>query len=141
MSPLTTLFYYLQTAHTANLEKFVKDKENVTSQIDNMRENVDKKRENIAKMASQALQLKQKASDYNNSDDLTDSRTAYALSLYAKISNITWEYNGCSSGTLSGCVGNDRTKEFHDFSIGTRSKTSYEVADALWSKIADGVML
>jgi hypothetical protein len=123
------------------LEKFVKEKENVNNQIDEMREVVDKKRENISKLATQALQLKQKSAEYDSTDDLTDSRTAYALSLYGKISNITWDYSGCVPGTLSGCVGNDRTKEFNDFSIDTRSKTSYEVADSLWNAIADGVKI
>ena len=39
----------------------------------------------------------------------------------------------------AGCVGNDRTKEFQNFSIDTRSKTSFEVANMLWAKIEAGL--
>ena len=128
------------SAHAASLEKYVADKENVSSQIDATRTSIDSKRENIATMARQALQHKEKAAEFDApSADLTDSRTAYALSLYAKISNIAWNYDKSVPGHLAGSVGNDATSEIATFAIDTRSKTSYEVADALWEKIAQGI--
>jgi hypothetical protein len=128
------------SAHSANLEKYVSDKENVSSQIDITRTTIDSKREAIAHMATQALALKEKAAEFDGpSADLSDSRTAYALSLYAKISNIAWNYDKSNSGQLAGSIGNDMTSEVNSFNIDTRSKTSFEVADALWDHIAAGI--
>jgi len=127
-------------AHTASLEKYITGKENVNAQIESTRSVIDGKRENIARMATQSLTLKEKTCEFEGpSSDLSDSRTAYALSLYAKISNIAWNYERSTPGSLAGSVGNDATSEFHSFSIDTRSKTSFEVADALWERIAEGM--
>ncbi len=128
------------SAHAASLEKYIADKENVSSQIESSREIIDGKRENIARMAKQTVTLKEKAHEFEGpANDLSDSRTAYALSLYAKISNIAWNYDKSNAGHLAGSVGHDLTSEIHPFSIDTRTKTSYEVADALWQKIAEGM--
>ena len=35
-------------------------------------------------------------------------------------------------------VGNDRTKTFKSFSIDSRSKTSFEVANSLWDLVGEG---
>ena len=51
----------------------------------------------------------------------------------------SWNYDKCTPGSLAGSVGNDITNEISSFSIDTRSKTSFEVADALWDKIAEGI--
>ncbi len=127
-------------AHAASLEKYIIDKENISTLIDTTRDTIDNKRDNIASLATQALVLKEKAADFDGpTSDLTDSRTAYALSLYAKITNIAWNYDKCTPGSLAGSVGNDITNEISSFSIDTRSKTSFEVADALWDKIAEGI--
>ena len=113
-------------------------------------------------MAAQTLALREKGSEYTLSSQISDSRTAYALSLYAKISNITWDYEA-PSGKIAGCeyvffariycnpipndfsahnftagVGNDRTKTFKSFSIDSRSNTSFEVANSLWDLIGEG---
>jgi hypothetical protein len=53
-------------------------------------------------MAAQTLALREKGSEYTLSSQISDSRTAYALSLYAKISNITWDYEA-PSGKIAGC--------------------------------------
>ena len=127
-----------ETVHASHLEKFVRDKENANSQVEVLRDALDSKRETISKLAKSVLSLKEKAAELEAASSLGDSRTAYALSLYAKISNITWEYNA-ATGKLAGCVGNDRTKEFQNFSIDTRSKTSFEVANMLWAKIEAGL--
>ena len=125
-------------------------------------------------MAAQALALREKGAEYTLSSQIADSRTAYALSLYAKISNITWDYEAppgkiagceffkiattCSTCPLCRChisirwhwftattkrihagVGNDKMKAFKTFSIDSRSKTSFEVANTLWDLIGEGV--
>ena len=36
-------------------------------------------------------------------------------------------------------VGNDKTKAFKTFNIDLRSKTSFEVANALWDHIGEGI--
>lgn len=53
-------------------------------------------------MAAQALALREKGAEYTLSSQIADSRTAYALSLYAKISNITWDYQA-TPGKIAGC--------------------------------------
>ena len=53
-------------------------------------------------MAAQALALREKGAEYTLSSQIADSRTAYALSLYAKISNITWDYEA-PPGKIAGC--------------------------------------
>jgi hypothetical protein len=78
------------------------EKENVYTQCENIRQMTDAKRELISKMAAQALSIREKAAEYTVSSQIADSRTAYALSLYAKISNITWDYSA-PSGKLAGC--------------------------------------
>lgn len=88
--------------HAMRLEKVVTDKENVAAQLENIRETTDRKRESITKMAAQALALREKGSEYTLSSQIADSRTAYALSLYAKISNITWDYDA-PAGKIAGC--------------------------------------
>ena len=88
--------------HAMRLEKVVTDKENVAGQLENIRETTDRKRESITKMAAQALALREKGSEYTLSSQIADSRTAYALSLYAKISNITWDYDA-PAGKIAGC--------------------------------------
>jgi hypothetical protein len=67
-----------------------------------------------------------------------DAKTAYALSLYSKISNITWDYSA-PIGYMSGCIGNDAAKGFENFTIDLNKTTSYDVANTLWDKIAEGM--
>ncbi len=62
---------------------------------------IDTKKQNITKLTSTGLSLKERASEFTVSSDMADSRTAYAISLYAKISNITWDYKA-PSGRLAG---------------------------------------
>ena len=91
----------LQAEHQANLRR-ISNKENLIQQNEALAKNLDLKRQNIAKMASTGLSLKERASEFNISTDMADSRTAYAISLYAKISNITWDYKS-ANGKLAGC--------------------------------------
>ena len=131
------LYHFFQDNHSSRLEKVVAEKENIAGQLEHVRETTDKKRENITKMAAQALSLREKGSEYTLSSQISDSRTAYALSLYAKISNVTWDYE-VPAGKIGGCIGNDQERAYKHFSIDTRSKTSFEVANNLWDLIGEG---
>ena len=93
----------LQEDHALKLEKLVQDRESIGVNLDSIRDATDSKRENISKMAAQALALREKGAEYTLSSQIADSRTAYALSLYAKISNITWDYEA-APGKIAGCT-------------------------------------
>lgn len=84
------------------LEKLISEREVVGVNLKNIRQATDNKRDNISKMAAQALALREKGAEYTLSSQIADSRTAYALSLYAKISNITWDYQA-TPGKIAGC--------------------------------------
>ena len=92
----------MQDEHALKLEKLVADREAVGNHLDTIRATTDSKRENISKMAAQTLAIREKGSEYTLSSQISDSRTAYALSLYAKISNITWDYEA-PTGKIAGC--------------------------------------
>lgn len=93
------------------LSALQEDKENVNRQYEALREGIDGKRERVRQLAKERLVL---ASSLGSEDDaasasaapssdlaLAESRAAYALSLYAKISNISWNYNDTKK--ISGC--------------------------------------
>ncbi len=90
-----------QAEHIANL-KSISNKENLIQQTESISKNIDIKRQNISKMSATAISLKERAAEFNISTDMADSRTAYAISLYAKISNITWDYS-ITDGKMGGC--------------------------------------
>ena len=90
-----------QAEHLAKI-KSLTNKENLIQQTESISRNIDIKRQNITKMAATAINLKERAAEFNISTDMADSRTAYAISLYAKISNITWDYS-LPEGKLGGC--------------------------------------
>lgn len=125
-----------ELVHAANLEKYRDEKENVAKQVENLRNALDGKREKISDVAQKTLSTMEKCSETQLSSQMADSRTAYALSLYTKISNITWDYNA-KSGTIAGTIGNDDLKTLKEFSIDTRKNTSYETANQLWSMIGE----
>jgi len=127
-----------ELVHAGNLEKYRQDKENVAKQVESLRNALDEKREKIANIAQQTLSTMEKCSETQLSSQMADSRTAYALSLYAKISNIAWDYKA-KSGTIAGTIGNEELKTLKEFSIDTREKTSFETANELWTLIGNGV--
>jgi hypothetical protein len=63
--------------------------------------------EDISKIAQQTLTLQEQTEHLAQSDTMSESRTSYALSLYSKISNISWDYavtgTGTDTGRLAGC--------------------------------------
>jgi hypothetical protein len=82
--------------------KKISNKENVAVQIDSLLSDIDSKKQHIAKMASTALGLRERANEFTISNEMADSRTAYAISLYNKISGITWDHK-TEVGVLKGC--------------------------------------
>lgn len=121
--------------HNVTLKK-LSNKENLAAQVDGLLKAIDMKKTNVSKMTSTALSLKERANDFTISSEMADSRTAYAISLYAKISSITWDYKA-SPGTLNGCVGNEAKKEFTNFTIDSRGMTPFQVADKLWDIVGE----
>ena len=101
------------------------------------REIVNTKRENITKMASQAIVLQERTEECATGSQMADSRTAYALSLYAKISNITWDYS-VPEGQLAGTICRDNLQTVERFSIDTTKLTPFELSNKLWEMITDG---
>lgn len=57
--------------------------------------------EAISKLAENSIQIQQNT-NHNIDDSHLETRTSYALSLYSRISNISWDYTA-TSGHLAGC--------------------------------------
>lgn len=93
-----------KTEHQALLAK-LSAKDGINQQLDAISKQIDTKKNNIRKLTTTALSLKERSSEFTLSSDMADSRTAYAISLYAKISNITWDYSA-PNGKLAGCTKN-----------------------------------
>ena len=127
-----------ESVHNANLDVYNKEKENISAQIDQLREIIDTKRENISKMASQAIVLQERTQECSSGSAIADSRTAYALSLYAKISNITWDYTA-PMGRLAGTIGRDQLQSIEKFSIDTSKLSSFQLSNKLWDMISEGM--
>jgi hypothetical protein len=75
------------------------EKENANLQYESLREVIDSKHERIKELAKSRVEAGAGAAPV--ADSMGDSRTAYALSLFSKISNITWNYEDPES--ISGC--------------------------------------
>ena len=82
--------------------KKLSEKENLQSQMDSLLKDIDTKRTQIMKLTDTCLSLQERTQEFKLNSTITDSRTAYAISLYSKISNITWNYQA-PANHLSGC--------------------------------------
>jgi hypothetical protein len=123
-----------ETAHASRLKDYREEKENVMERNESLRKEIDGMREKITETATTSLEMKNKISEVNMCSHLEDSRTAYALSLYAKISKITWKYKA-GAGKIAGVIGDDTKSELKTFSIDTRQATSFDIANDLWNSI------
>lgn len=63
---------------------------------------IDSKRSNIARITDTCVTLQERAQEFKVNSHIADSRTAYSISLYAKVTNLTWDYNA-APGHLAGC--------------------------------------
>ncbi len=78
------------------------EKENIHQQIDHILHTMEQKKANVTKLQSSSQQLQDRAHEFTMTSAMADSRTAYAITLYSKISNITWNY-AAGDNHLAGC--------------------------------------
>eukprot|EP01031_Cornospumella_fuschlensis_P040344 gene40344-49165_t len=125
-----------QSEHSASLRKLA-DKENILAQTETIFQQIEQKNQSLSKLQQTATGLKQRTEDLSLSASMTDSRTAYAISLYSRISNITWDYPASAPDTkLKGWLSNEAKKEMHAFELDVYQRPPHEVADMLWEMIA-----
>ena len=143
--------------HATTLQQLHKEKENVLTSMENTKTIILAKQDSIAKIHSKAKLLHEKGEEFSKQNQSEDLKITYAISLYSKISNITWDYDA-PSDHLAGCtfefrcaylvvyihvlyidIGHENTKDYESFDIHLNSLTATEVADFLWDKIAAGV--
>ncbi len=77
------------------------EKENMTHKLNTLSNAINEKCDSISAIVNDTIKY-QSAADIENSNLMNESRTTYALSLYSKISNISWDYTS-PSDRLSGC--------------------------------------
>jgi uncharacterized coiled-coil protein SlyX len=87
--------------HAARLRE-ITDKDNYQETIHQLIQAIAEKKALIAKQSTMGQVLEERMQEYSLNSTMADSRTAYAISLYTKISNITWNYNA-PHGHLAGC--------------------------------------
>ena len=125
-----------ETAHSKQLEQIMHEKENVSKQYESLREVVDSKRERVKELARRRIETTTMPPPPQVAVDPTaESKAAYTLSLYAKISNISWNLSD-SNEVISGYIANEETKEFKSFEIPT-SLSKFEIANSLWDMISE----
>ncbi len=87
--------------HAAQLQQFQQQKEALLNEISQYQGEMNMTRERAVQIAEAAKELRERIGQYEEECRLQDSRTAYAVSLYGKISNINWDYNQ-PPGVLAG---------------------------------------
>lgn len=60
--------------------------------MDQIQKAIETKKMSISKLTELQKGLREKNDEFTLNTSIQDSRTAYAISLYSKISNITWDY-------------------------------------------------
>jgi hypothetical protein len=81
------------------------EKENCSKQMEELSKAIEVKKLQIDKLQTLNNNLQESAQEYSLNNCIADSRTAYAISLYSKISNISWDYKASNieEGKLVGC--------------------------------------
>ena len=92
-----------QAIHSKKLEKMAVEKENLVTSINECHTAIDAKVSEISNIANTALGMQEQMSDLEMDESLMQSRTSHALSLYSKVSNISWDYTA-PPGVLAGCT-------------------------------------
>jgi hypothetical protein len=114
---------------------------------------IDQEHETISKLAENSIQIQQNT-NLGLEDPHLESRTSYALSLYGRISNISWDYHG-APGHLVGCkppspllslmalavsgYANEFTKEMYNFDLDLNEMSSFDLTNALWDMIGENM--
>ena len=86
--------------HNKTIERLTLEKENLLTSSNKSSKLIDTELEAISKLVSKSLQIQQNTNQIPDDEHL-ESRTSYALSLYSRISNISWDYSA-SPGHLAG---------------------------------------
>ena len=89
--------------HATTLQQLHKEKENVLTSIENTKAIILAKQDSITKIHNKAQILHEKGEEFSRQNQSEDTKTTYALSLYSKISNISWDYDS-PNGHLTGCA-------------------------------------
>eukprot|EP00607_Mallomonas_marina_P005137 CAMPEP_0182429294 /NCGR_PEP_ID=MMETSP1167-20130531/25663_1 /TAXON_ID=2988 /ORGANISM="Mallomonas Sp, Strain CCMP3275" /LENGTH=172 /DNA_ID=CAMNT_0024612729 /DNA_START=171 /DNA_END=689 /DNA_ORIENTATION=+ len=106
----------------------------IASDIDDLCAVIENKNKNIIRLQTEIIACSKEEITLPPVLQQEDSRTTYALSLYSKISNISWNYTE-SNGILEGYVGSDQSQQVTPFQIDTQSLTDFETANQLWNLI------
>lgn len=144
--------------HAKTIQSLLNEKENANRQYESLRELIDTQHERIKDLAKSRLENSNAQTGGTWNESISDSRTAYALSLYGKITNITWNYE--DSEKISGCktsveiclillllchsfasdsftdIANEATKEFKSFEI-DKADSPFDIANSLWDLISE----
>ena len=56
----------------------------------------------------------------------------HALSLYANVTKISWDYASYDEGKVAGTIVNSATGVVRDFSYDTNEQSSFEIANSIW---------
>ena len=122
----------LQSVHASTLHQLHTEKENVLASIANTKAIILAKKESIANIHSKARLLHEKGEEFSKQNQNEDTKTAYALDLYSKVSNITWDYS-CPPGHLAGCS----LKSFQVFIF----INIFQISDMITPKITRNLIL
>jgi hypothetical protein len=79
------------------------EKENVVQQASKLANDVAASKASIANMKAQMDKLDSAMVSIRNEAATADKRAEYSLSLYNKITNITWDYENATPNAVSGC--------------------------------------
>ncbi len=91
-----------QSFHNSRLDELQLEKENLSLKINIVSGAIEQKCSVISEIVNDTLKNQSTISEYENVNILNESRTVYALSLYSKVSNISWDY-ASPSDHLCGC--------------------------------------
>ena len=92
---------FQQATHNKMLEKMIIEKENLVTSINDYHNTIDAMVSEISSIAESALGLQEQMADLELDESLMQSRKSHALSLYSKVSNISWDYTA-PPGVLAG---------------------------------------
>ena len=87
--------------HASKVNEQSQDKENLSQQANNLSTKVAQKTTSVSQLQQQIDNLDSAMASIRAESENADKRAEYALSLYNKITNITWNYE--DNENLSGC--------------------------------------
>lgn len=87
--------------HEKLLRRIQSERDSLLNDINALNSQIEKTRSEIIMIADDNRALKEETAKHEEEIKLQDSRTAYAVSLYSRITNIDWDY-GSPSNILSG---------------------------------------